>query len=95
MDEHLHEERVDGETRERRFHAAPFDELPDGAFVLERDEPLLVRRSKLLRWTPGGYVDERPRPRGSAAVLVTPPSLVAVLASGWDGLVPLLHPSAG
>ena len=36
----------------------------------------------------------RPRPAGRAA-LVTPPSLVAVLRSGWEPLVPLLHPSAG
>jgi hypothetical protein len=26
--------------------------------------------------------------------LVTPPSLVAVLAAGWQPVVPLLHPSA-
>ena len=34
------------------------------------------------------------RPNGAAAVL-TPPSLVAVLASGWEGAVPLLHPVGG
>jgi hypothetical protein len=27
-------------------------------------------------------------------VLITPPSLVAVLGSGWEPDVPLLHPSA-
>jgi hypothetical protein len=27
-------------------------------------------------------------------MLITPPSLVAVLAAGWEPLVPLLHPSA-
>jgi len=27
--------------------------------------------------------------------VITPPSLLAVLGSGWDGLVALLHPSAG
>ena len=94
MDEQLHGERVEVETRERRLHAAAFHELPDGAFVLEQDDPWLVRGETLLRWTPSGYVDERPRPRGATATLVTPPSLVAMLASGWDGLVPLLHPSA-
>ena len=95
MDAVLHGERLDPDSRERRLHAASFDELPDGAFVLERDEPWLVRRSKLLRWTPAGYVEERARPRDATAVLVTPPSLVAMLSSEWDGLVPLLHPSAG
>ncbi len=27
-------------------------------------------------------------------MVLTPPSLVAVLATGWEGVVPLLHPSA-
>ena len=27
--------------------------------------------------------------------MITPPSLVALLAEGWSPLVPLLHPSAG
>ena len=35
----------------------------------------------------------RARPDGRATVL-TPPSLVGVLRRGWDGVVPLLHPSA-
>jgi hypothetical protein len=34
-----------------------------------------------------------PRPSGRALV-VTPPSLVAILRAGWSGAVPLLHPSA-
>ena len=28
------------------------------------------------------------------AVVITPPSLVAVLRAGWHGVVPFLHPSA-
>ena len=27
--------------------------------------------------------------------MITPPSLIAVLETGWNGAVPLLHPSAG
>ena len=46
------------------------------------------------RWSPGGYVRAAPRPAGVEAVLITPPSLVAVLAAGWRPSVPLLHPSA-
>jgi len=34
LDAQLHAERVDPVTRERRFHEAPLDELPDGVFVL-------------------------------------------------------------
>jgi hypothetical protein len=94
MDEQLHTERVDPETRAHRLHRVALDTLPDGAFVLVRGEPWLVRAAALHRWAPAGYVERRPRPTGEA-VLITPPSLVAVLASGWSGLVPLLHPSAG
>jgi hypothetical protein len=92
IDLRLHDERVEG--RGRRFHDARLDGLPDGAFVLRDGEPWLVRGPSLLRWTPGGYRDASPRPRGENAVLVTPPSLVAVLRAGWEPVVPLLHPSA-
>src|SRR5688572_28115113 len=79
---------------ERRQHSrAPFDELPDRAFVLEDGEPWLVLGSELLRWTPSGYMERRDGPDGTA-VVITPPSLVAVLRAGWHGVVPLLHPSA-
>jgi hypothetical protein len=93
MDEQLHRERVDPETRVQRRHVASLDELPDGAFVLTDDEPHLVRGRRLLRWTPAGYASPRRRGRGEADLL-TPPSLVAVLRAGWEPVVPLLHPSA-
>jgi hypothetical protein len=91
IDERLHGERLDGSGR--RLHRARLEELPDGAFVLDRDEPWLVRGGALLRWTHGGYTERRPRRRGDATV-ITPPTLVEVLRSGWAGSVPLLHPSA-
>jgi hypothetical protein len=94
MDEQLHSERVEPETRLQRRRLAPLDELPDGAFVLEHGEPHLVRGGELLRWSPAGYEAPRRRTAGAEAVLITPPSLVAVLRTGWEPLVPLLHPSA-
>jgi hypothetical protein len=92
IDARLHAERVDGEARGQRRHEARFETLPDGAFVVEEDAAFLVLGERLLRWTPAGYVDQQPRPSGGAVVL-TPPSLVEVLAGGWEGAVPLLHPS--
>ena len=91
IDARLHAERLDG--RERRLHRLAYDELPDGAFVLADGQPRLVAGDRLLAWSPGGYGDPRPRPSGTAAA-ITPPTLLAVLRSGWDGLVPLLHPTA-
>jgi len=88
LDERLHAERNDGP----RFRA-PFDNLPDGAFVLEDGEPWLVLGRELLRWTPSGYMHRRPRPSGGA-LLITPPTTVDVLHTGWVPVVPFLHPSA-
>ena len=62
IDRQLHDERVDPETREQRLHEAALAELPDGAFLLEDGEPWLVLGRELLRWTPGGYTERRPRP---------------------------------
>ncbi|HEX5617606.1 MAG TPA: hypothetical protein VFX51_04265 [Solirubrobacteraceae bacterium] len=87
IDERLHAERLDG--RGRRFHRA--GKLPDGAFVLHDGEPWLVLGDELLRWTPGGYAARIARPRRST--VITPPSLITVLRQGWQGAVPLLHPS--
>jgi hypothetical protein len=54
----------------------------------------LVLGRDLLRWTAAGYGERRRRPARQQARLITPPSLVAVLRSGWQPLVPLMHPSA-
>jgi hypothetical protein len=88
IDEVLHRERLE------RFHPARLEDLPDGAFVLLDDAPLVVLGDELLRWTPGGYTERRSRPRGKTT-LVTPPPTVHVLASGWSGSEPLIHPTRG
>jgi hypothetical protein len=91
IDARLHEERIDVDTGERRLHSASYDSLPDGAVVLGDDGlPLLVDGDRLWEWSFEGYHVSRPRPGGRAAVVITPPSLVAVLRSGWSPLVPLV-----
>ena len=95
MDERLQRERVDPQTRGQLRHESALDALPDGAFVLLEERPWLVRGSTLHGWTPGGYDKRMPRPARGAVVLLTPPTLVAVLHAGWSGAVPLVHPSAG
>jgi hypothetical protein len=94
IDAQLHVERVDARTRRQLHSSAPFDSLPDGAFVLEGDTPFLVLGAELLRWTPSGYMERRRRPGRGMATVITPPSLVGVLHAEWHGLVPLLHASA-
>ena len=95
IDDRLHAERLTGDGTQRH-HDAALDDLPDGAFVLRGDAPWLVRGDELLRWSPAGYTDAAPRPAGTRAVLITPPSLVAVLDRGWrPTAVPLFHPRPG
>ena len=94
IDEQLHTERVDPDTREQRRHRAELGELPDGAFVVHECEPWIVLGPELARWTPAGYAERRPRPTGEEATLITPPSLLAILRADWQPVVPLLHPSA-
>jgi hypothetical protein len=94
MDAQLHEERVDPVIRHHRTHEAALDGLPDGTFVLVDDEPWMVFGGELLRWTPAGYTERTRRPRGREAEVVTPPSLVKILGTDRDPVVPFLHPSA-
>ena len=93
IDEQLHAERLTSSAGERRLHRLGYDDLPDGTFVLHDGIPKLVHGTTLRTWSTAGYRATTARPRGDAAV-ITPPSLAAVLAQGWDGAVPLLHPSA-
>jgi hypothetical protein len=96
IDAELHAERLEPGATRSRTHAAAYDSLPDGAYVLVAGDAYLVLGRELLLWSPSGYAARRPRPPRGRAVVITPPSLVAVLRAGWDGAaVPLLHPSAG
>jgi hypothetical protein len=94
IDAQLHAERLDPASHERRLHRSSIGELPDGAFVLEDGESWLVQGADVWSWTPSGYVERRPRLASREALVITPPSLLAVLRSGWNPLVPLVHPSA-
>jgi hypothetical protein len=91
MDVVLQSERLDG--RAKRMHDLPIDRLPDATVLALPDRPgsaFALRGSSLLRWSAHGYVEKVARPRGVAQVL-TPPSIVGVLATGY---APLWHPSA-
>jgi hypothetical protein len=94
IDARLHAERLDPAGRGRRLHRAPIDGLPDGTFLLYGGQPMLVLGGYLLDWSPAGYRAVTPRPSRTQVSVITPPSLVEVLRTGWQPLVPLLHPSA-
>ena len=94
IDAQLHLERLTADRRERRLPAVALDVLPDGAFVLWSGAPALVLGAHLLTWRPAGYAERTPRPENANVPLITPPSLVEILRTGWEPVVPLLHPTA-
>jgi hypothetical protein len=89
MDAVLHAERLDG--RGKRRHRRRIDDLPDGAMVVLGEGAFALRGDAMLRWSPGGYAARQPRPRGIEVDVLTPPSILAVLAAGF---APRWHPSA-
>jgi hypothetical protein len=89
MDKVLHTERLDG--RAKRRHTMPLDDVPDGAFVALADGVFAVRGCSLLQWTAAGYQGIRDSPPNMIAEVLTPPSILAVLAAGYR---PQWHPSA-
>ena len=89
MDAMLHAERLAGQ--DKRMHRRGIDELPDGAMIARDNEAFAVRGTHLLRWTPSGYAEAKPRPRHRDVDLLTPPSILAVLSRGY---APLWHPSS-
>jgi hypothetical protein len=92
MDKVLHAERLDG--KEKRLHRRALDALPDGAMIARGGEAFAVRGRHLLRWTPEGYAATTRRPRGVTADVLTPPSMLKVLAAGylpqWHGSIATL-----
>jgi hypothetical protein len=82
INKQLHAERIVRGTHRRRLHPAPWSGLPDGAFVL-LDAPAVVVGSHLAEWTHEGYRTRHRRPRHGTAQVITPPSTVAALRTGY------------
>ena len=93
IDDQLHDERV-GPDRSKRTYTATLDELPDGVLVTLADGnggAHLVLGDELLVWSPGGYRARRRRPNDEVVSVLTPPSTVRAIRSGYT---PEVHPSA-
>jgi hypothetical protein len=88
IDAVLGAERLDGKIK--RSHRRKIDALPDGAMIALDAEAYALRGKRLLRWTASGYAGAKPRPHKAAVDVLTPPSILAVLAAGYR---PLWHPS--
>jgi hypothetical protein len=89
MDNVLHAERLAG--RAKRRHRRAIDALPDGAMIARDGAAFALKEETVLRWTPEGYAERQRRSFGIDAEVLTPPSVLAVLAAGYR---PFWHPSA-
>jgi hypothetical protein len=85
MNATLHAERIVRGTHRRRLHQLSWSTVPEGTFVLEDGQPMLVLADALVPWTDTGYGARRPRPATGTgtATAITPPSTVAVLRAGY------------
>jgi len=90
IDRQLHRERLAG-PRIKRTYRADLGGLPDGAYVAVDDRAWLVRGDSLLAWSPHGYFERRARFENQEVDVLTPHSIVAILAEGYRAA---FHPSA-
>jgi hypothetical protein len=77
MDLRLHAER-----RSPRPGVGDWRNLPDGAMIALGETACLVLASELFAWSPAGYLPDPKGGRGPIRLL-TPPAIVAALASGY------------
>ena len=91
MDDVLHAERLDA-ARAKRTYVERLSRLPVGVMVADDEARAhLVLADALRAWSPAGYGPRRARAPGAPMRVLTPPSIVRVLARGY----PVdLHPSA-
>ena len=93
MDEALHRERV--ENRAKRIWRTRLGDLPAGAMIARDRRAYAVRAGALLPWSFAGYGTPAPLEPGALADVLTPPSTVAALKSGYRPLwAEALRPAA-
>jgi len=88
IDAVLHRERF-ASGKQLHVIASPIDRLPDGAMIAVDREAFVVIKGRPHPWTFAGYRKAETQIKG--AMLITPPSTLRALASGYR---PVLHPSA-
>ena len=88
IDSALHHERLErGRKRVHSIHERP-SILPNGAVVVAGGSAFTLHSGRAYRWTDDGYA--APEPLHHADGLLTPPSTLMALSSGYR---PVFHPS--
>jgi len=88
MDEQLQTDRLDGKTK-RTYRDEIFN-VPDGTYLALDGAPWLLWAGVLYAWSDSGYGRRRQPPERGQVEILTPRSIVGVLAAGYR---PSVHPS--
>lgn len=89
IDQQIHRERVT-RRREQVTFEIELGALPDGAFIADRGDALLVSGRNLFVWRPEGYGAPVERHDDRWVTVLTPRSVVAAFGQGYR---PLIHPT--
>jgi hypothetical protein len=84
MDDVLHRERVD--KKRKRLWRSRLGDLPDGAMIARGDRAYAVRSGSLSPWSFAGYGAPAPLEPDAIVDVLTPPSTLAALQSGYKPL---------
>jgi hypothetical protein len=90
IDAALHRERI-APSGGKASYAAQIGNLPTGVFVAIEQEPYLWLNGFLFPWQPDGYGAPQRCTHDSVVQVLTPPSVVQTLATGYPVMI---HPSA-
>jgi hypothetical protein len=89
IDARLHAERI--ARKKKVTYREEIANLPDGSYVVLERAPTLLWNGELHTWSDSGYVGRRARPAYGTVEVLTPRSIVEVLATGYR---PSIHPTA-
>jgi hypothetical protein len=82
IDEVLHKERIDPAGSKITYTGALKD-LPDGSFIVYKDQPAVLVNSSIFPWSPFGYEKEILLPKEEKLTVLTPGSVVNAFRAGY------------
>ncbi|MDQ2720538.1 MAG: hypothetical protein M3Z26_12380 [Bacteroidota bacterium] len=82
IDRILHEERINTKNEKLTYQDNP-ENLPDGTFILFRNQPYLIDKKYIHGWSPFGYEKSKALPKLGKVSVLTPKSIVIAFGAGY------------
>ena len=82
IDKIIHSERI-ASDRSKITYVDNIANLPDGSFILHKEQPYLIREGLMYLWSPGGYSDGLPVAEKIEVIVLTPRSMVRMFTAGY------------